>query len=145
AVGGAQAGRGIAHLVIVHDGIVDLDLQAEDWRREAADRRQQRIGRTRSRCAVTNATRALTRSCCALSTSRVVRWPTRASSRTPLRATSAAVTWAWVALICALAASSCPQAWAIADCTWSRAVSRSIRRCPRVSLDCRIAAYSAPP
>src|SRR2546422_8984138 len=32
---------------------------------------------TRSRCAVTSATRALTRSCCALSTSSVVRWPTR--------------------------------------------------------------------
>src|SRR5262249_50225404 len=44
-VGDAHAAPSVAHLVIVHDRIVDLDLQAEDLRREAADRRQQRIGR----------------------------------------------------------------------------------------------------
>ena len=41
----------------------------------------------------------------------MVRWPTRASSRTPLSAISAAATWACVASICALAASSWPHAW----------------------------------
>jgi hypothetical protein len=44
-----------------------------------------------------------------LSTSSVVRWPTRASSRTPLSATSAAVTCACVEAICALADSFCAQ------------------------------------
>jgi len=58
---------------------------------------------------VTKATRAFTSSCCAFSTSSVVRWPTRASSRTPLSAISAAATCALVASICALAASSWPQ------------------------------------
>src|SRR3954452_23167487 len=60
--------------------------------------------------------------------------PTRASSRTPVSATSAACTWAWAAMICALAASSVPQAETIAARIWSRLRSTSIRRCPTVSL-----------
>ena len=74
-------------------GIVDLDPKPEHLGREAPYGGEQGIdATTRSRCAVTRATRALTKVCWALSTSRVVRWPTRASSRTPLSATSADVT-----------------------------------------------------
>src|ERR687886_2643390 len=54
-------------------------------------------------------TRAFRSSCCALRTSRVVRCPTLASSRTPVNATSAACTCACAAMICAFEASSVPQ------------------------------------
>ena len=50
-----------------------------------------------------------------------------------------------VASICALAACNWPQAWVTVCCTWSRAVSRSSRRWPSVSLACRMVAYSPPP
>jgi hypothetical protein len=52
--------------------------------------------------------RALTRACWALNTSSVVRWPTRAASRTPLSATSAAVTCDWAASICAFGGLELP-------------------------------------
>ena len=126
-VGRAHADPGVAHLMVVHLGIVDRHAEPQHLRRQPSRRRQQRIGapRTRSRWAVTSATRALTSSCCALSTSRVVRWPTRASSRTPLTAISEALTWVAVAWIWALAASSWPQ-----DCTTSAATGRARYRGP---------------
>ena len=63
--------------------------------RQATHGLDQREGRDdpRSRLCVIRLTRAFSSSCCALSTSSVVRWPTRASSRTPVSAVSAASTW----------------------------------------------------
>ena len=41
-VGGAHAGPGVAHLLVVHVGVIDRHPQAEHLRRQPADRRQQR-------------------------------------------------------------------------------------------------------
>src|SRR6202021_1531076 len=100
---------------------------------------------TRSCCAVTSATRALTSACWALSTSSVVRCPALASSRTPLSATSDAVTCDCADDTCALPASNCPHAVSVLARVWSRVCSRTTQCCASVSLDWRISEYSAPP
>ena len=44
AAGRAHAAPGVAHLLVVHHGIVDLDFEPEDLRRKRAGRCQHRIG-----------------------------------------------------------------------------------------------------
>ena len=91
AVRRAHADPAVAHLLVVHARHRRLGARRPSTCGESRPTAASSVyeATTRSRCAVTSATRALTSSCCALSTSSVVRWPTRASSRTPLSAISA--------------------------------------------------------
>src|SRR6476661_4492837 len=45
AVGRAHATSDVAHLLVMHDGVVHLDFQPEDLRRKRTGCRQHRIGR----------------------------------------------------------------------------------------------------
>ena len=81
----------------MHHRIVDLDVETEPLHRQCTNRREQGVRGDHAIVLGSDQRNArVTSSCWALSTSSVVRCPTRASSRTPLSAISAAFTCAVV-------------------------------------------------
>ena len=132
--------------MIVDARIVDVGVELQHLRRQPADRVQHGVGRHHA-VVLRRDQRDPRIHQRLLRVQHVERGalPGAASSRTPFSAISEAGTWACAEDTCALPACNWPQACTTLARVWSRTCSRLSRCCARVSLDCRISAYSAPP